>query len=311
MANPNYKCTQQEMYTLSRTVLTSLEEHVTDFSNFKPKYDAVFIAAADVALEAARQLPDEQARGEAAETARKELGLLNTDVLNKFQDLKSYIFDAYDAELRKMQYEAAGQDYYDKASDKNWDSTKGLLMSASTYISNRSAVLSANNNMPPTFPPEFDALKLLFETKHQFFLQAEEQERVQTAEKINANNAVYATTTGICKDGQKIFRKNKEVKQQFVIEDVMFLISGTGTAGVKGTVTDSVSGLPIEGVTVLVEQHDKTDVTDVAGKYSIKQVAAGSYTVSFSKAAYVSVSVAHEVNTGTMGTLNVQMEPSA
>jgi hypothetical protein len=311
MTTPLYKFSQQELYTIAETALNSLEQHLAEFSNYKPKYDAAFITSGRDYLLQTRNLPDAQARGAIAEVARIELSELNTTCLNLFQTLKRYISDAFPPQQHKPQFEAAGQQYYLKASQQNWDSTKGLITAASQFIANNAPVLTANNNMPLVFQMEFDAKKTLFETKHQEFLQAEEQAQIQTEQKITANNKLYEGLISFCLDGQEIFRNNEAIRKQFIIADLLYLASGAGTAGVRGTITDSATNQPLEGVIVTDTESGKTATTDNDGKYIITQLAAGSRPITCAKDNYVSQTIQQQVNTGTVGTLNIQMQQTS
>ena len=222
----NYKFSQQELYTIAETATNSLEQHLTDFSAFKARYDATFVTSVRTEIENARNLPDSQARSTAAEIARLQLVDLNTEALNKFQSLKRYIVDAYPEQQHKALFEAAGQNYYLKASQLNWDSTKGLLSAASQFITNNTVTLTANQNMPVTFENDFITIKTTFEAKHQEFFQAEEEARIQTQTKVSANNNLYDNVVKFCLDGQEIFRNNEAIRKQFVIADLLLLASG-------------------------------------------------------------------------------------
>jgi hypothetical protein len=306
----NYKFSQQELYTIAETATGSLEEYLTNFANYKAKYDATFVNNLKAEIEATRNLPDAQARNSTAEILRLQLANLNTEVLNKFQDLKSYIVDAFPEETHKAHFEAAGQNYYAKASNQNWDSTNGLITSALSFIANNSIQLTANQNMPVSFQPEFENLKLNFKAKHLEFFQAEEASRLETQTKITANNNLYNVVTKFCTDGRKIFRNDEAIRKQFVIADLLLLASGPGVAGFKGKVTNAVTGQPIQGVELAIQYSDKIAITDEEGKYAITQVASGNYTVIVTKNAYDTQTIQQQVIVGTVSTLNVQLVPA-
>ncbi len=310
MANSNYNFSQQELYTIAETATNSLEQHLNDFAAFKARYDASFVLNIKAEIENARNLPDAQARNSAAEIYRLQLADLNTEVLNKFQALKRYIVDAYPEAQHKALFEAAGQNYYAKAVNQNWDSTNGLFTSALLFIANNSIQLTANQNMPVSFQPDFENLKLSFKAKHLEFFQAEEEARIQTQAKILANNNLYDNVVKFCLDGQEIYKKDEATRKQFIIADLLILASGAGVAGFKGKVTNAVTGQPIVGVEVTIQYSDKIVTTDEEGKYAITQVAAGNYTVIVSKNAYDTQTIQQPVIVGTVSTLNVQLVPA-
>lgn len=310
MSTANYNFTQQELYTIVETVINSLEQNLTDFANFKARYTAQFITDARASLLSARNLPDEQARNADAEIQRIELSKFNRDCLDAWQKLKRYIADAYPAEFQKPKNEEAGQQYYLKASQENWDATNGLITSGSLFLTNNLTDLTANQNMPATFPSTFDALKTQFETKHQKFLAAEEKATTQTQAKITANNDLYSGLVSVCLDGQEIYKKNEALLKQFTITELLYLASGTGTAGFKGTVTNTTTLQPIEGALLQIEYTDKTYTTETDGKFYFNQLAAKSYSIKVTKDGYQQKTVTQDVSVGTISTLNIQLTPN-
>ena len=65
------------------------------------------------------------------------------------------------------------------------------------------------------------------------------------------------------------------------------MVQTTGT--LSGVITDSVTGIPISGVTVVIGSTSTT--TDSNGAYSIAGIPIGSYAVTFTKAGYTTISV--------------------
>ena len=206
MITSNYSCTQQELYTVCRQGWQSCSQHLADFAAFKAKYDAPYIAAALASVEAASTLPDYQARSAESEVLRIQLTQTNTACLAHWQKLKRYITDAFPAEILKPRLEEAGQLYYLKASQLNWDSTRGLLSMGSLVIQTHLADLTASLNMPPAFQATFDTDKAKFESQHQAFLDSEELTNQATEVKILANNQIHASIMSMFLDGQEIFR---------------------------------------------------------------------------------------------------------
>src|SRR5690348_4416582 len=114
-----YDCTQQELYSIDNTAWDNCSAFLASFTAYKAKYIAAFITAKKAAITAAQALPDDQVRGTAAEVARVQLIPLNDTCLLDFQKLKGYIEDGFPKAEWKARFEAAGQTYYDKASQNN------------------------------------------------------------------------------------------------------------------------------------------------------------------------------------------------
>ncbi len=310
MAKQNYNCTEQELYTICETAWISANQHIVRFAAFKPKYDPVFITTKQAAILAARNLPDEQQRNAAYESVGINLKKQGRRCCDKWQMLKRYIADAFRPDEQKPMLEAAGYNYYDKASNNNWDSVKGLMTSGSTFITAAFAQLTADNNMPPAFQAEFDTEKAAFESIHHQFIQAEEESRVGQDTKMNANNAIFADLMSMLLDGQEIFKNEEPLYKQFVFAEVLYLASGAGTAGFKGRVTSAGTDVGIEGVSVTINGNPKSALTDADGKYEINQLAAGKYTITFTKAGFEPKTIIDFiVKVGTVSTLNVELTP--
>ncbi len=125
---PVYKCTQNELYAVCRLIWLSFISHLTTFTSRKAYYNAVYGNAALAENDAAQLLPDYQARGEASESFKVQLGEVAKHCMMYFLLLKSHIEDAYDENLVKPKLEAAGSLYYSKAKNNNWEDTKKMMV---------------------------------------------------------------------------------------------------------------------------------------------------------------------------------------
>ena len=302
-----FNCTQQELYTVCRLGWQSCSQHLTGFFDFKAKYDANLITIRLAEVEAASKLPDEQARGSISETFRIQLTKLAADCLSNWQKLKRYIADAFPPEFQKTKLEAAGQSYYHKAGNDDWEACRALLTSSYSFIIDNEAILSNNQNMPGTFPGIFQTAKKEFEIKHQDFLDSEEKGLQNTETKSLANNEIHKTLMPMFLDGQEIFKDEDALKKQFIFDQVLNLASGTGTAGIRGTITDAGTNAPIPNATINIESINKSTTTDEEGKYIITQVASGKYKVIFTAQLYQQKSILQEIKVGTISTANQQL----
>lgn len=99
-----------------------LQQHLNEFADFKARCTTAYIDDRLQEIEKAAYLPDDQARNEKYETLRIQLTEAGAECLKLFQYLKRYIADAYPEVLHKTKTDAAGQAYYEKAMNNNWDS---------------------------------------------------------------------------------------------------------------------------------------------------------------------------------------------
>ena len=312
MTTFNYRCSQQELYTAARLGWNSNQQHLAAFADFKAKYTQALIDSNLQAIDDAQNLPDEQARGSKSETERILLKQKADIALNLWQNLKRYIADAFPPELQKTNYDAAGQSYYEKAAGDNWESAQGLLTAGFTYLSENTAILQANQNMPANFVAKYSLAKTEFDTLHQAFLNSTEDSRQRTEEKIEANNAVYSALISMFLDGQEIFKLEETIKKQFIFEQVLLLMSGGGVAGVKGNVTIENTLVKLAGVTVVIVELERSKTTDQDGRFEMLQVAGNTYTIKFDLEGYeTKVIENYEIKTGIVSTLNVALKPFA
>ena len=258
MIKPFYNCSQQELYTACRLGWQSYQQHLTDFENFKGRYKLTFIENNLIDVEVASSLKDDQARGQKSEVFRIHLEEAATECLANWQKLKRYIADAYPDNLQKPMTEAAGQDYYLAASQNNWDSCRGLFKSGSLFIEENLSALTDRENMPDTFQRVFNDSKDKFESFHQSFLDSEETAVINTEEIITANNNIYSNLITMFLDGQEIFKTKEAIQKQFIFDQVLNIVWGTGTAGLKGYITNAKDKSPIVGASVTLLLTSKT-----------------------------------------------------
>lgn len=310
MSTPSYSCSQSALYQVGRNVLQSLTNNLSDFSAFKAKYAALYVTAANDEITTAELLPDFQSRSAQSEVDYNNLSTQLTTCTNLWQSLKRYIIAAYSPLDQKARLEEAGANHYEKAANKNWDEARALLLSAKTFLAAHSAALLANQNMPATFEATFGSEQATFATLLTTFQQSEEQIKVDTDNKIIANNNIFAKLSEICLDGQQIFKSNQPLKDQFTFSTVLTIVSGVGTTGFKGYVMDQATTLPIAGVTITAPSFTHNYVTDANGYYEVLQIPAGIYNIVFAASGYNSVNYpAYQVDSGITHNLSATLIP--
>ena len=224
----DYNCTQLELYAVLRIALSSYREQIVDFNKFKEYYDDQWGNDFEAAIDAAAELPDFQARDEASETALINLEKKGTECANKWQDLKRYITSTTGwKDLQKPKQEAAGSTVYRKASTGNWEVMKGLTITASNFINNNLAALKKDKNMPNTFQGQFDTLKEEFKVLYDIFTDKIQDQEQETDEKVEDNNAINDTGSGMLGDGQAIYRNNASMADRFTFDQILKIVRGS------------------------------------------------------------------------------------
>lgn len=309
---PTFNCSQPELYSVCDTGWNSCSANLAAFTNFSPMYDAAFVTAAKAAIAAAMGLPDEEQRDEDTRTFRAEMLVLLKDNNELFQRLKRYITKAYPKDQLKIKFAAAGQAHYEKASNEDWNAAKSLYKDADDFIQANTAALEANDNMPPGpagFAAQFATARNNFNTKYQAYIDAGQNDEVETQDKTEANNVIHAAVMSMFLDGQMIFKNNEAKKKLFTFEQVLLNVAGPGSTGFKGTAKESVTNVLLPNVLVKVIGTDVEILTDAEGKFS-KILAAGTYTFIITCEGFQDLQITDfEIVTGAMKTLNITLVP--
>lgn len=305
-----YPCSQMDLYSVLDTAWGNYGVHLVKFSEFKALYTMLKKDAALTAIAAARAMPDDDARSGVSEMMHINLVKLGRKCLQQFQYLKSYIDTAYadDAE-RKVQYLMAGHNYYAAAANEDWESMALMNTSAENYLDAAAnvAALEAGDNMPATFPPEVKVACDAFDVQYMDFKMAE-QTSVPTADKVRANNVIYEEGMSMLKDGQKIFMYAPEVGTKFVFDNLLSLIN-PAEAGIKGSVKEAGSFLPMGSARVVVQQNGMPAVdvqVDAAGRFNM-QLPVGAYVIRVSADGYVDQSMDVDLKLTGLRWLHVEM----
>lgn len=309
MVQALYNCRMSELYTILRAGWQACSVNLSVFTAFSAAYTAPLIAARLHDVNSAELLPDFQARNSIAQNLRVDLQRANNDCLLVFRQLQRYISYAFPANQYQAQSDAAGGIYYNEAQNENWDSTVAMLVSMTNFITANSAALLANTNMPAVFPAKVVAFAATFGGTHARFLAAENDAFVATETKVLANNQCYEELIAMFKDA-KYLGFSPATMKQFTFSSLLSLISSGGASVLRGTVTDSVTGLPVAGAVIDLTNLGVSVISDVNGNYEFTGVPAGTYNVNCTASGYVLFAGVVVVTVSTLAvitTFDIQM----
>lgn len=305
-----YPCSQKDLYSVLETAWGNYGDHLASFTAFKALYTAAFKTSALSAIASARALPDDDARSGESELLRIDLVAKGKLCLQHFQFLKSYIDSAFaDPEVQQVQYVIAGQNNYRDASRQDWESLVQMNSSAKNYLADAGnvAALTAGNNMPAGFVATQKTASDNFDVQYAAFKMAE-QTSVETANKINANNLIFAAGMSMLNDGQKIFMNSPEVLTKFVFGNLLALINPP-VAGIKGTIKEAVTNAEIVNGRVVVQREGEPAVdvaVDVNGDFA-EQLMEGEYKITVGADGYVEQIFNLDLKLTGLKTLNVDL----
>jgi choice-of-anchor B domain-containing protein len=95
------------------------------------------------------------------------------------------------------------------------------------------------------------------------------------------------------------------------MEGGLFVLGASYVKGcyVEGIVTDSITNLPLQGVTVTILNEIQTDLSKANGSYAVSTVSTGLKTVKFNKTGYYPKTYSFNLATGQLINQNVELVP--
>jgi hypothetical protein len=315
MEIPKYKCSQQELYEACKLLANNLAEHLDRFTAYKGKYNVAFVSNFKQMRIDARAIPDSDIRTADREVLRIELvELVKTQVYDAVNYLEGYIEEIYkNPEIRKVRKQEAGFAHYEAAMNDDWEEVNYLLEQGYTFIeTHETELLDGGNNMPATFKGQFETLKNDMDGKISIFLGKKDNSKAGTAVKTRANNDLYDVAVSICSDGQIIFAREPEIKDQFVWQSILDVITPPGAAGLKVYVKNAVTFLPVVGALVKAQQEGepaRTLVTDEDGFGHFKSMVVTNYICNVTGPGLQELNFNVDIQTGVTSTKHLEVMP--
>jgi len=280
-------CPQEVLYLVCMAGWNLCAEFLSNFTAFRAVYTPAFISDAIQAVQNAKALtPSRKTMGDrklARIACANAAKLIQTD----WQRLKAYISNAFPKDQVKARLEVAGASLYKKVTDNNWSAVHSLIDAANNFIADNLDALTANGNMPVDFQAGFLADGNSFIEISAIFFQANIEKKQFTAQKLDANNAIYESLITMLKDGQQIFSEDKSAREQFVFEQLKASYKG-GSASLVGYATNG-NMQPVEGAVITSSDARYTDVTNKKGYYRISRIAEGTYNFTLTCPGYAPV----------------------
>ena len=150
-----FSYTKELLYTVCTVCWNNCSINLPEFKNFKALYTPQFVTDALQGVQDAQALPDSVAAIAARKAARVQLIQASDGVKACFQALKMYIAQAYTKDMVPSMLDAAGFRFNKNASANNWSAFRSFINAANNFITANLDQLTANNNMPATFPAAF------------------------------------------------------------------------------------------------------------------------------------------------------------
>lgn len=303
---------QQELYLYARLGWRNYLAHQAVFGTFSKYYTVLLGEEQLTFIGKTEALPDQEARVVEPLDAKDDLYALNAIVLDKFQDGKDYIERTYtDPTKQATMLNAAGYNYFRKASGHNWSSTESLISAFTLFLTNYGAELLASGWMPEGFPDAFDAASEPFLRLWQSYKDKWAAARQERSQKFDSNNLIYKELSEMCKVGQRKFAKQPEIKKLFTVSELYKEVAGHSPSGLQGlcAIYAPKGRYPVAGVrlSAMVGTEERSAITDDTGRYFL-QLPSGDYTVKMEAEGYVPQTFQKKVKIGVKSRLDVTME---
>ena len=294
---------------MSLLPMMNCKNNLAAFVAFKSKYTPAFVDALMAELLAAEKMKGEQARSLEHESLRIEMMPLGDTCRQLWQCLKRYIADAFGPTLEVANWDAAGWQYYDEASNENWDKLREMCNMALVYMDDNEAKLKTDGFMPVDFKSNFEKAVKDFNDKYNAFGLAEENAFKGTADKITANNSLYDKVVSLCLDGQVIANKDEIFKALFSMQAVSELVKPTGTASVVVEFTNAETGAAVPGYDVTNIKTERTVTADSKGRAEMGQQAAGINNYMIVADGFPEDTITVDVKAGTKSIQKISLKP--
>ncbi len=306
MSKALYPCSQANLYEASRLIVKSCQSILSDLTAFKPKYTQAFFDQLSDKIDTADMLPDLAARQSLSKRLNLELEAARDKIVLKFAMLQSYIDECFTGGDVKIMYAEAGAGRIPKVKKDNWTEMTQLMSSVLLFFDNHSPVLLANNNIPTAFETDFRTLIAEVKSINNDLDAAEKAAREKRDEKIDANNDIFTSVSGVLTDVQRMYQGNLEKAKQYAFSVFESQTHGVKNAGISGKVMQDVNKYVLDGVRITVKDFGKNAVTDKYGKFEITPLSSGKYTIIVEKEGYVTqIFKDFKISTGVTARLNV------
>ncbi len=309
MKKSNFNCGQDALIEAVVLIWTYCKVRITRMSGFKSKYTSSMCDLKIAEAQAILLMPDNAARQSVHEMARVSLQGIVDSGRSMWQDLKCYVRDAYtDTAEYDIKLGEAGWSYYQKSAT-SWTKAKALFASTVNFINANRTALQDQGYMPDAFADTFIELQSNFEVAFVDYMTKVQQSEEGTDERMDVCNAIFASVMECCADGQRVFKNEDAIKNEFVFSAVVEKVDPSGPASLKGYATYIINGEPVVGMTAEIEAINKRVVMNDEGFYDFGPLTGGvNYTVKYVLGDVVKDTEVVTVPVGTTVHKNVEIE---
>ena len=244
-----YPGTEAALYLIVSVVCGLCLAQLKAFSNFKKRYTKEYIDDILASLKIAEAMPSISGRQGKQKSQRTTLQKLNQELCSLFQKLMLYMEAGFDESLWLEKRMAAGGDQYEAAKGNNWKASKTMQELAIAFMNDYAAELAAGD-MPANFAADFAEKNGVFLATLVDYGTSKNTTVEDTADKLDANNALYTRIQTVMKDGRRIFEGDEVMMEQFSYMAQLRKWGGMGDTGFRFSLKEADTLVPVTTASV-------------------------------------------------------------
>lgn len=274
-----FSITDAEMFEAQKTKRGFFIEDQAEFENFDTDFKTPFEADWLTAIDNAETILQDETLTDQLTQLTNAVEKEMRNCRDKFQDSKYFIEKTFPDNVPV--WNEFGYNNYDDARRyqiKMIQFMKNFSLVATKY----KTLLIAKGYTQPKID-EIETFRAALDTANQNQELFKGNQPVSTQERINVYNELWDILVKVCTAGKRIFKNDFAKLQRYLLPP------GEETAEaiiISGTITDSVTNLPLQDVEVEIAALSLNMVTGANGKYGFGGVPDGDYTLSAKLAGY-------------------------
>lgn len=304
-------CRIEVFFTYCRIAWGYCLANIVNFRAKSERYDPAYVESQNELVNSVENLPSLEARRGNARAAYLQLKADCQAARSLMKLLKHYIQVFYTEKLLlEAQLKAAGFSYFSGKS-KNWGDNDTMFVEAKKYLVDNGATLMVNNNMPATFSSDFEAAVTLFKNSWLDYIAKEKLVADGQGPLDTGLKGILSNLQPMLELGKVMAEFDPLVRKKFTTIYLLNEVRGKHPAGVKGMVSLSSNGKPVENVMVSVNGDiSRSVMTNENGAYELI-LPSGTYDIHFTSENTVPLTVKGKiVKPGVKGRLKVVLDPN-
>lgn len=304
-----FSCSYADLLKVATAILDSLLEKISNFETLVPGfYTKDYTDRCAKSIADAKNEPVSNDRTQQRELARAALHALAKSAREAASRLARNIARAYKGDELRIHEKVVAKNR--SANEEDWQAMSDLLKSMDLFLDANKAILETQGFMPKAMPGEIKTLRANYEAKKTEFEAFDTSLPIVTKRNREQYNAIYDWVRLACDDGQALYANDPDNRTAFVFDDVLSRVSNPGIGGIRVTLTNAQTKLPIENAEFSIVGREGKLLTNNKGVAQYKQVASGMYDLRFSHPDYkLSLMEDHTVEPGVLGRVVLSLSP--